>query len=1692
MIGLLMCALDLNNDQNIAAQQLLNQLYGINTQTPCANSALTCVNGNNGYLILTQINTGVGGGGGVTITKSLSIFTDLNSITIGPNFFVSTTFWTDLIILTKLNVLSIDYVNQTIPNNIQLPPSLTDVTFKKISVPLPDLFFSSGNVQNLNIEDASYGFQYPATLSSCQQGLSFVYLIVTFYAILPNNIEICSNLGAVYLIVNNDNSDPQYTDFDFPYLASLPISDCAIYFRNSDQNKIQTWRFPESISKLPKLNYLTIEGRGFIFPENNLIDLSIYTKSTTIDFLNVGFLDSCIIFGCIKFPENVNINFKNHSLIMNNLDYSNISSVIIEGNSLGQPLPTPSTLQHIKIKSFWLTNSQFMGSIPTTNNFYCKFNANVLRIHSNQLSGNVPTCFKCYPPNGDSGMLFPNNFNDFTSSSIPPTTCPTLSFNKTISPIKTNIVSFITISGADFGWSYSTVSPTPSASVVSIDSMIPNTQIVLRIPQSDGTGKSLVARFSYYAQSITFTYSYEVPTVLSKYRYVKVGSEYLMVISGTGFSYVYQNLAIINSATSNQSIAIQSTKNSSLDQFTITSTTPFVGMAEGTTYTFSVRVGNQVSSQLILYYYREVSMTVTPLLSIGGKVTFVGVFKVANPSVVSIKIGGLTCTVNAINTTSVTFTYPVMSVGTYDLVMLFQNNYEFTTQITVSPTPAPTILNKIAWSGSNELVIFGSSFSYVTSNVVQLNSTPFSILATASTTQPGYDQINLPSSATTFISEGSLFNVSITTVGQTSATQIFYLIKPITMTTQSLYTIGGEATFTGSYSTSNKSLATLKLDGSDAPITSLSPTSISFLYPYKSAPGSFALVLNIGTIEISKTVAVSNSPIPTLMNKYYWTTLENGDSALTFCGKYFTYYYKNIISINGTDYDSTPATKSNLGSSYPDEIKLLNPTPQSLVVGSSFSVKVKVSSQSTSLLNFIFIKSVSIDVLPLQSIGGVISFGGSYGTSDKSSVTFSINGIACYVISISPTAIQFQYPTYSAGTYQLIYFVGGFEYKTNVTYISSPPPQVLYKYEWTNDHRLIVNGKWFGYYGSNTIVLNDVEYVVASAVASPTIPGYDRISLSSATPTSPLSIGQAFTIKVMVQGQSSNVVTFNFINSIVVNVKDLNTTGGIVSFTGMYGVSNKALVTLSINGTSCPLNSVSFSSITFRYPPFSGSPGQYPLLINVSGFEYTTNVQYVVPTSPVIFNKYKWSSDKTELVIYGTSFSYDNLNSIIINGVNYTSTFAYGAEGSDAISFSLEDFSIVEGQLFTIQIESGGLLSNIVSFNYIKEIYLSNEENLYTFGSSGTLLDGKFGTSNNTIISLSINGFECKVIEITPTTIKFSYPPLSIGSQEILINIGGLDYSTRLNVVKPPAPTLLKSYYWSSSDIIVFKGSWFDYVTPNTVEINGDEFISSVASSNNGNDEITFGDDSSTSDLSIGDNFTVRVESSDQFSNSITFIYLKSILITTNELNSKGGNATFNGEYHVSDKSLATLTIDGSYCNVFELTGNSMTFGYPAKSDGIFDMFLNIGGFELSTTVTYKTPSTTAVQTITTGSQITTTGSQTTGSQTTTDSPTSQTSTTGIQSTTTGSQSTTNGQTTTDSPTSQTSTTGSQSTTTGSQSTTVGSQSTTTGSQSTTNGQSTATNQPSTTDDVNLSLSSKLLTPFILLKIIIIILLVLF
>ncbi|KAN0009566.1 hypothetical protein ACTFIU_006861 [Dictyostelium citrinum] len=1639
MIGLLMCALDLNNDQNIAAQQLLNQLYGINTQTPCTNSALTCVNGNNGYLILTQINTGVGSGGGVTITKSLSIFTDLNSIIIGPNFFVSTTFWTDLKILTKLNVLSIDYVNQAIPNNIQLPPSLTDVIFKKISVPLPDLFFSSGNVQNLNIEDATYGFQYPATLSSCQPGLSFVYLIVTFYAILPNNMGICSNLGAVYLIINNDNSDPQYSNFAFPYLASLPISDCAIYFRNSDQNKIQTWRFPESISKLPKLNYLTIEGRGFIFPENNLIDLSIYTKSTTIDFLNVGFLDSCTIFGCIKFPENVNINFKNHNLIMNNLDYSNISSIIIEGNSLGQPLPTPSTLQHGKVKSFWLTNSQFTGSIPTTNNFYCKFNANVLRIHSNQLSGNVPTCFKCYPPNGEGGMLFPNNFNDFTSTSIPPTTCPTLSLNKNIPPIKTNIVSFITISGADFGWSYSTVSPTPSASVVTIDSMIPNTQIVLRIPQSDGTGKSLVAKFSYYAQSITFTYSYEVPTVLPKYRYVKVGSEYLMVISGTGFSYVYQNLAIINSATSNQSIAIQSTKNSSLDQFTFTSATPFVGIAEGTTYTFSVKVGNQVSSQLSLYYYKEVSMTVAPLLSIGGKVTFVGVFKVANPSVVSITIGGLTCTVNAINTTSVTFTYPVMPVGTYDLVMVFQSNYEFTTQVSVSPTPAPTILNKIAWSvqtGSNELVIFGSAFSYVASNVVQLNSTPFSILATASTTEPGYDQINLPSSATTSIPEGSLFTVSVTTVGQTSATQIFYLIKPITMTTQNLYTIGGETTFTGSYSTSNKSLATLKLDGSDVPITSLSPTSISFLYPYKSGPGSFALVLNIGTIEISKTITVSNSPTPTLMNKYYWTTLENGDSALTFCGKYFTYYYKNIISINGIDYDSTPATKSNLDSSYPDEIKLLNSTPQSLVVGSSFSVEVKVSSQSTSLLNFIFIKSVSIDVLPLQSIGGVISFGGSYGTSDKSSVTFSINGIPCYVISISPTAIQFQYPTNSAGTYQLIYFVGGFEYKTNVTYISSPPPQVIYKYEWTNDNRLIVNGKWFGYYGSNTIVLNDVEYVVASAVASPTIPGYDSISLSSVTPTSPLSIGQAFTIKVMVQGQSSNVVTFNFINSIVVNVKDLNTTGGIVSFTGMYGVSNKGLVTLSINGTSCPLNSVSLSSITFRYPSFSGSPGQYPLLINVGGFEYTTNVQYIVPTSPAIFNKYKWSSDKTELVIYGTSFSYDNLNSVIINGVNYTSEFAYGSEGSDAISFSLENLSIVEDQLFTIQIESGGLLSNIVSFNYIKEIYLSNEENLYTFGSSGTLLDGKFGTSNNTIISLSINGLECKVIEITPTSIKFSYPPLPIGSQEILINIGGLDYSTRLNVVKPPSPTLLNSYYWSSSDIIVFKGSWFDYVTPNTVEINGDEFISSVAISNNGNDEITFNDDSSTSDLSIGDEFTVRVESSDQFSNSITFIYLKSILITTNELNSKGGNVTFNGEYHVSDKSFATLKIDGSNCNVFELTTNSMTFGYPAKSDGIFDMFLNIGGFEVSTTVTYKTPSTSAIQTTTT----------TTGGQTTT----------------------------------------------GSQTSTTGSQSTTTGGQSTTNGQSTATNQPSTTDDVTLSLSSKLLTPFILLKTIIIILLVLF
>ncbi|KAM9981459.1 hypothetical protein ACTFIY_003768 [Dictyostelium cf. discoideum] len=222
-------------------------------------------------------------------------------------------------------------------------------------------------------------------------------------------------------------------------------------------------------------------------------------------------------------------------------------------------------------------------------------------------------------------------------------------------------------------------------------------------------------------------------------------------------------------------------------------------------------------------------------------------------------------------------------------------------------------------------------------------------------------------------------------------------------------------------------------------------------------------------------------------------------------------------------------------------------------------------------------------------------------------------------------------------------------------------------------------------------------------------------------------------------------------------------------------------------------------------------------------------------------------------------------------------------------------------------------------------------------GSSYTNFTVTFGTSNTSIVSLTINNVPCTVYSISPTSIAFSNNyNLVLGDSILLLNIGGLVYSTSINVVMVLAPKLFKTYDWISNDNIIFKGSTF----------------SSYANSINGIDQIYFDVDLLISSLTIGQSFTVKVHSCIGYSNLVSFLYIKSISVNTIGIYNIDGLGSLSTIFYGSYGTSVSLYIGDLECTINSIDPTLINFSHTSNLKlGSNDLHINIGGFEYTTSV---------------------------------------------------------------------------------------------------------------------------------------------
>ncbi|KAK5575186.1 hypothetical protein RB653_010442 [Dictyostelium firmibasis] len=672
-------------NQKAQVNALFSQIYQghVYEGSQCIIGLIVC----NGDTV-TEINifTGVQ----VTLTVDFSVFEDLNYFSSRSNINFLPNIFSRLPNFTSLAHMSLDDLTVPIPDNISLPENLQYVSFQRISVPLPSAFFSTGKIQNLNIYSTGPGFAFPSELPN-NYYLRVLRATLDENGLFPYNAgSSLKNLSSLTLYINNKGTH----NITFPkFQPFTKLENLEIFFQGLDPSS-QLFGFEPSLNKITSLNTLEIRNYGFNY-SMDAVDLSNLTNSLSLSF--IYYVDNLKVF---KFPVGCSLilNYINASIY--EADFKNLSRLHIVNDKFLDNLPPASNFDTGSMSFLHLSGNKFIGSLPEE---YCSFKKNVIFIGNNNLTGNVPDCFRCL--GGDQFKdFFPNNFDNFDVST-PPDVCTAFSLSVPVNQfLKTNETTTLEFSGSNIGWDSEIQS---SQNNVSLEITTPNKNIKITIPPGAGIQDATLKFGVNFSINVTLQYEFFGPSIDS---YYVNGSN--IFFKGSYFSYnpSYNNIFTINGNNTfiaNIQTLEEDTLNHGLGFPSGQDENPVSILKNCEYFNVSIDVAGKQSSTVSLLYFGNITVSnVSSLIlnTTGGEITINGEFgcKTTDFSETIFKINNVDVEIKQISESQVNITYPpIENAGTYPFYIIvgdFKYNSEiqyiitptFPPTQTPNPTPTPT------------------------------------------------------------------------------------------------------------------------------------------------------------------------------------------------------------------------------------------------------------------------------------------------------------------------------------------------------------------------------------------------------------------------------------------------------------------------------------------------------------------------------------------------------------------------------------------------------------------------------------------------------------------------------------------------------------------------------------------------------------------------------------------------------------------------------------------------------------------------------------------------------------------------------------------------------------------------------------------------------------------------------------------
>ncbi|KAN0009354.1 hypothetical protein ACTFIU_006639 [Dictyostelium citrinum] len=200
--------------------------------------------------------------------------------------------------------------------------------------------------------------------------------------------------------------------------------------------------------------------------------------------------------------------------------------------------------------------------------------------------------------------------------------------------------------------------------------------------------------------------------------------------------------------------------------------------------------------------------------------------------------------------------------------------------------------------------------------------------------------------------------------------------------------------------------------------------------------------------------------------------------------------------------------------------------------------------------------------------------------------------------------------------------------------------------------------------------------------------------------------------------------------------------------------------------------------IGFQIPSGIGKNNQFSVAFtsdNIHIFYY----DYIPPT--IISYSIIESDGIKFFAINGTGFDTKNTN---IVSFNIGGSIDFGAASNGRIVCTSIDLvsQLVQGTKYELSMQVGGQNSNVFTFGYYN-LSVSNGSSL-VFNTKGGLIsiEGSFGTTNSSLVSVEINGIKCTVQSITYEKLTISYPSSISGNFILSINIEGSQLSIPIKI----------------------------------------------------------------------------------------------------------------------------------------------------------------------------------------------------------------------------------------------------------------------------------------------------------------------